>query len=227
MRTPGWPSGPLPGRRAMPPADRSAWPPSGLRLPRRTIRMRLTLLYGGLFLVSGAGLLAITYLLVLHNAPVVGLSLGGVDCMPNQVGGSQPAGCPHSLWSHLQGLVAREHAAELHLLLTRSGIALAFMAVASIALGWMVAGRVLRPLRTITTAARSISARNLHERLALAGPDDELRELGDTFNQLLARLESSFRAQRQFVANASHELRTPLNCICSSPDPASLSRSWP
>jgi signal transduction histidine kinase len=73
-----------------------------------------------------------------------------------------------------------------------------------------VAGRVLRPLRTITATARDISAANLHERLALDGPDDELKELGDTIDDLLARLEQAFEAQRRFVANASHELRTPL-----------------
>jgi signal transduction histidine kinase len=80
----------------------------------------------------------------------------------------------------------------------------------SVGLGWLVAGRMLRKLRTITTAARSISAGNLHARPSLPGPDDELRELGDTFDRLLARLESAFDAERQFVANASHELRTPL-----------------
>ena len=69
---------------------------------------------------------------------------------------------------------------------------------------------MLRPLRTITTAARDISATNLHQRLALDGPDDEFKELGDTFDGLLARLDASFQSQRQFVANASHELRTPL-----------------
>jgi len=84
------------------------------------------------------------------------------------------------------------------------------MAAASMGLGWVVAGRVLQPLRTITTAARRISASSLYQRLALDGPDDELTELGKTFNGLLARLERSFTAQRQFVANASHELRTPL-----------------
>src|SRR5260370_8501721 len=71
-------------------------------------------------------------------------------------------------------------------------------------------GRGPRPLRTITTAARRTSARSLHQRIAMTGPDDELKELGDTFDQLLGRLDASFRAQRQFVANASHELRTPL-----------------
>jgi signal transduction histidine kinase len=95
-------------------------------------------------------------------------------------------------------------------LLLESGIALGIMAVASIGLGWLMAGRVLSPLRVITTTARRISARNLHQRIAMKGPDDELKELGDTFDQLLGRLEASFRAQRQFVANASHELRTPL-----------------
>ncbi len=84
------------------------------------------------------------------------------------------------------------------------------MTVASVGLGWLVAGRALRPLRAITGAARSISASSLHSRLALTGPDDELKELGDTFDGLLARLEAAFTAQRQFAANASHELRTPL-----------------
>jgi signal transduction histidine kinase len=98
----------------------------------------------------------------------------------------------------------------LHSLLMMSGVALAAMTLISIMAGWLVAGRVLRPLRTVTTAARRISASNLHERLALTGPADELKELGDTFDGLLGRLEGAFDAQRQFVANASHELRTPL-----------------
>jgi signal transduction histidine kinase len=79
-----------------------------------------------------------------------------------------------------------------------------------VGLGWLMAGRVLSPLRTITAAARRISARSLHQRIGMTGPDDELKELGDTFDQLLGRLDASFHAQRQFVANASHELRTPL-----------------
>ena len=91
-----------------------------------------------------------------------------------------------------------------------SVIALAVMAAVSMGLGWLIAGRVLRPLRTITTTARDISATNLHRRLALEGPNDEFKELGDTFDGLLGRLEQSFQSQRQFVANASHELRTPL-----------------
>ena len=100
--------------------------------------------------------------------------------------------------------------AEDDALLLYSGIALAIMALVSVALGWFVAGRALRPLRRITAAARRISATNLHERLALDGPDDDLRELADMIDDLFGRLDASFDAQRQFVANASHELRTPL-----------------
>jgi signal transduction histidine kinase len=116
--------------------------------------------------------------------------------------------------------------AALHQLFVDSAIALAIMAVLSIWLGWVIAGRALRPLRTITSTAREISASNLHRRLALDGPDDELKQLGTTFDSLLARLEASFDAQRQFVANASHELRTPLTLertllelALSHPDP--------
>jgi signal transduction histidine kinase len=102
-----------------------------------------------------------------------------------------------------------QRGAQLHQLLVQSGIALGAMAIVSTGLGWIIAGRVLRPLRTITTAARRISATSLNERIAMGGPNDELKELGDTFDDLLARLERSFDAQRRFVANASHELRTP------------------
>ncbi len=99
---------------------------------------------------------------------------------------------------------------DLHQLLLDSGIALLIMAVLSVLLGWLVAGRALGPLRVITSKAQDISSTNLHERIGLRGPDDEMKRLGDTFDDLLARLERSFDAQRQFVSNASHELRTPL-----------------
>ena len=98
-------------------------------------------------------------------------------------------------------------------------------------IGWLIAGRVLRPLRTITAAARRISASSLHERLALHGPDDELKELGDTLDGLFARLEASFDAQRRFAANASHELRTPLTrertlLQVTLADPAATTGTW-
>jgi signal transduction histidine kinase len=91
-----------------------------------------------------------------------------------------------------------------------SGVALGIVAVVTVVLGWLVAARVLRPLSTITATARRISASSLHERLALQGPDDELKDLGDTLDDLFARLQASFEAQRHFVANASHELRSPV-----------------
>jgi signal transduction histidine kinase len=172
-----------------------------VRRPRRTVRLRLTLWYGGLFLISGAALLAVTYVLVVRA--FVGPTAGNALCGPG--GGCHAMGAQQA-----QSMAMAENGPVLHELLTRSEMALAVMAVLSIALGWLVAGRALRPLRTITAAARQISATSLSERLGLRGPDDELKELGDTFDGLLARLEASFRAQRQFIANASHELRTPL-----------------
>ncbi|GAA2266409.1 HAMP domain-containing sensor histidine kinase [Streptomyces amakusaensis] len=179
---------------------------------RRSVRLRLTLLYGGLFLVSGAALLAIMLILVNNSVkdswrdklgpsddplqPLPGLTEPAPTRQPGQV---TPQPSPVDSKDNL-----------MNELLTQSGIALAIMLVVSIALGWIVAGRILRPLRTITAAAQAISATSLHQRLALDGPGDELKELGDTFDSLLSRLETSFEAQRRFVANASHELRTPL-----------------
>jgi signal transduction histidine kinase len=201
--------------------------------PRRTVRLRLTMLYGGLFLASGAALLAITYVLVVHATSGF-IFKGQNGAAGSIVTSSSQKAPPHTRAGEtslsaqgpgtrgltrqqleaqaraLEAQAERQHASVLHQLLVQSGIALAAMALASIALGWIIAGRALRPLRTITTAARRISATSLHERLALDGPDDELKELGDTFDALLARLDASFRSQRQFVANASHELRTPL-----------------
>jgi signal transduction histidine kinase len=199
------------------------------RLPRRTVRLRLTLLYGGLFLISGTALLAITYVLVAHRLPVyvsthsmaaaqagptsggssIEFSGGGSGCAPAQAAIISPADLSRCA-TLAKADLAKQQAEEMNQLLTKSGVALAIMAVTSIGLGWLVAGRVLRPLRTITTAARRVSATSLNQRLAMDGPDDELKELGDTFDGLLARLETAFDAQRQFVANASHELRTPL-----------------
>jgi signal transduction histidine kinase len=116
-------------------------------------------------------------------------------------------------------------------LLIASAIALAVIVLAAALIGWLLAGRVLRPLSTITAAARRISASSLHERLALHGPDDELKELADTLDNLFARLEASFDAQRRFAANASHELRTPLTrertlLQVTRADPASTVGTW-
>ncbi len=103
-----------------------------------------------------------------------------------------------------------QRATDAHQLLANSGIALAIVAVLALLAGWLAAGRILRPIRTITATARRISSTSLHKRLALDGPQDELKELGDTLDDLFSRLEAAFEAQRHFVANASHELRTPL-----------------
>jgi signal transduction histidine kinase len=169
--------------------------------------MRLTLLYGGLFLLCGAGLSVTTYALMDHaTAGSPGPSTGQQPAPP--LGPAQPQ--PNAPTAPSQALSTFQRQQQLRQLLTQSGIALGLMSVVSIGLGWGVARRVLRPLSTITNSAREISATNLHQRLALDGPDDELKELGDTFDQLLGRLEVSFQSQRRFVANASHELRTPL-----------------
>ena len=187
------------------------------RLPPRSVRLRLTLLYGALFLVSGAGLLAINYILVQRQYTsrffVISNGGGGIagSISADKVGALGPP-FGGGIVSRQQLIAGAQNTstAALHQLLLQSGIALGIMAVASIWLGWLVAGRALQPLRTITNAARDISASNLHRRLALEGPDDDVKQLANTFDDLLARLEASFDAQRQFVANASHELRTPL-----------------
>jgi signal transduction histidine kinase len=172
-------------------------------LPRRTVRLRLTALYGVLFLLSGAGLLAIVYALV-ATAPPLPIASKAVTPLPKP----HPAiSASHGLFDPVAGQV---HTAELHQLLLRFGIALVIMAAISVLLGWVVAGRVLRPLRAMTLTTQHISAENLHRRLSLPGPRDELKDLADTIDGLLARLEEAFEAQRNFVANASHELRTPL-----------------
>jgi signal transduction histidine kinase len=173
-----------------------------------SVRVRLTLLFGGLFLAAGAALLGITYGLVSH-------ATSGTLVATRVTGGSglaAPVALPDPQQVQVQAgqYSAEARAAENDALLLYSGIALGIMAVASVALGWFAAGRALRPLRRITAAARRISATNLHERLALDGPDDDLRELADTIDGLFTRLDASFETQRQFIANASHELRTPL-----------------
>ncbi len=218
-----------------------------LRRPPTTVRWRLTLLYGGLFLVCGAALLAVTYSLAAQQSTVIEgpravftkapprpalqirSSAGAPLRLPPgarlniKVAGKEVVLAPGQLSRHLvealQSSVGRavfrnfgavQRGSDLHQLEVESGIALAIMAIISGLLGWIVAGRVLRPLRVITATTQKLSEANLHERLALAGPRDELRTLADTIDGLLERLERAFEAQRRFVTNASHELRTPL-----------------
>lgn len=249
--------------------------PAWLHMPSRTARIRLTALYGGLFLISGAALVVVTDLLFLRATAFTKPALPQVPRAPslqdlqslplpkafaavtndqshvvhilNLLGQPAGAGTPSSpnFPSNLSGPVATlesrleqdqhqlvqatnhlaqavrqlaqagsiqaaQRATDSHDLLVNSAIALGIVAVLALLAGWLVAGRMLRPIRTITRTARRISSTSLHERLALDGPRDELKELADTLDGLFARLEGAFEAQRHFVANASHELRTPL-----------------
>jgi hypothetical protein len=167
---------------------------------RRTVRMRLTALYCVLFVLSAVVLLAIT------NG--VGSSTSQTTTVTR--GGAQQG----------RTVAVQAQTATSHQYLLGSAIALGVMVVVSVAAGWMVAGRVLRPLRVMTATTRRISADSLHERLAVDGPGDELKDLADTIDALLERLDGAFAAQRRFVANASHELRTPLATIRVSLDVA-------
>ena len=185
----------------------------------------MTLLYGALFLFSGAVLLAIA-----SGVARVGSTQAVPAPDQNQAANQNGAGSQTALARadarvrQLQDqLAAAQHnqgSSVTHQLLIGSLVALAIMAGASALLGWLMAGHALRPLRTITATARRISEDNLHERLAFSGPDDELKRLADTIDDLLERLESAFAAQRRFVANASHELRTPLATMRASLDVA-------
>lgn len=178
-------------------------------LPRPTVRWRLTLLYSGLFVICGAALLGITY----------GLFASFSDSPPKP--GFRPgAAAPSPTSLKVATAMSIQRSIGLHRLQLYSGVALAIMAVVSGLLAWVVAGRVLAPLRTITATADRISDTNLDERLAMSGPRDELRLLADTIDRLLARLEAAFDAQRRFVANASHELRTPLAMMRTTLDVA-------
>ncbi len=238
-----------------------------LRLPRRTARLRLTVLYGAAFLACGAAVLAVvTYLVFAHSGqsskppsavfngriPVADVhQAGGSDIVPVSVpvadvqqagrydkvsirmpvAASQPPALTAAQRAKVLARAQVQVTYDKRQILIISAIALTVIAVGAAAIGWIIAGRVLRPLSTITAAARRIAASSLHERLALHGPDDELKELGDTLDGLFARLEASFGAQRRFAANASHELRTPLTrertlLQVTRADPAATTSTW-
>ncbi|WP_406094083.1 sensor histidine kinase [Streptomyces sp. NBC_01013] len=188
----------------------TTWP--GLR--RGTARVRFTALYVALFLLSGTALLAIT-------AAVASGGSSDSRVAPGN-GADRPATAAQAMGriDELEQRLVQAHDAQTAQILTGSALALGVMAVVSVGLGWFVAGRVLRPLRVMTAATRRITADSLHERLAIAGPGDEVKDLADTIDGLLGRLEASFDAQRLFVANASHELRTPLTTMRASVDVA-------
>jgi len=172
--------------------------PAALRLPRRTLRARLALLYAAVFCSSAAALAAVAVIFKPNF-------LVGTSCTPAPGTPGGQGSCGQHAGLSFTGTITR------HLQQNAGGVAmLVIMVILAGGVGWLIAGRVLRPLRTITSTAREISATNLHQRLAVTGPDDEFRQLGETLDGLFGRLETSFQAQRHFVANASHELRTPL-----------------
>ncbi|MEU4336543.1 HAMP domain-containing sensor histidine kinase [Micromonospora lupini] len=182
-------------------------------MKRLTIRARLTLIYGGLFLLAGMVLLAVTYVLVDQRMPQpFGVSLPDLP----KVTATTPSGQNvDKLRALIQDAQDEAKRSALESLLTQGGIALVVVSAVAIAFGWLLAGRALQPLQQVTDTARRIAGadtagRGLHERIALRGPRDEVRELADTFDEMLGRLDRSFDGQRRFVANASHELRTPL-----------------
>jgi signal transduction histidine kinase len=176
--------------------------------PRLTARLRLTLLYSAMFLALGTGAIALIYTATSTTSAVAVRAVPRTAATPgaSPAGGARPvpAGQGPALG------ITFQHDADVKRLLTVSWLVLIVAALASAGLGWVASGRVLRPLREMTDTARTITAGNLERRLAIAGPDDEFKALGDTLDDLLARLEAAFDAQRRFVAHASHELRTPL-----------------
>lgn len=183
---------------------------------RPTVRIRLTLLYGGMFLIAGTTLLSIIYLLTAqglnHSGSVVHISDAYQARLYSDV-------CPEvsqardlgEFNSVVEACLASQHEAALDALLNRSLLCLLFLTVLAFTLGYVLAGRVLSPLGRITRMVRSVAGSELvKRRIALDGPEDELKELSDTFDEMLDRLDRAFTAQQRFVSNASHELRTPL-----------------
>jgi signal transduction histidine kinase len=173
---------------------------------RQSARVRLALVYSAVFLAMGTALIVVIVLAEGTGSPIH----VSVSTATHLHGTPHPPAGPTIVLQPSSSTVVLQHNADIARLVVISWFVLALTALAAFPLGWFASGRMLRPLREITGRARMISAGNLHERLELAGTRDEFTELGETLDDLLARLEAAFDAQRRFVANASHELRTPL-----------------
>ncbi len=177
---------------------------------RSTIRMRLTALYAVVFFCAGAILIALMYFYLqqsLQNRPAG--AQGIVQQFLNERGvRNRPV--IDNLFTAIAAQAEQERRETLQGMLIWSLVALGAVGVAAGGFGWLLAGRALQPLQNVTATARRVAERSLHERIALDGPDDEIKELADTFDAMLERLDRAFDGQRRFVANASHELRTPL-----------------
>ena len=203
-------------------------------------RSRLTLLYTSLFALGGAVLVSVTYLLVAHTLnrttptttpPSIRPALERCLRAASRRGGISTdvmRKCADVYASGVHAGAAAQRSTTLTHLLVYSLLALACVILLAAVAGWIVAGRILRPVRRITAAARAASEQNLSQRIALQGPRDELRELADTFDTMLERLDRAFTSQQQFIANASHELRTPLtlmrtaiDVVLAKPEPTS------
>jgi signal transduction histidine kinase len=193
-------------------------------------RSRLTLLYASLFALGGAALALITYLLVAHTLHTTtattiprAIQQATAQCVRVAQTRNAPAvaiarKCEGLYANGVQAGAAAQRSTTLTHLLTYSLLSLAGVTLLAAVAGWIVAGRILRPVHRLTAAARAASEQNLSQRIALQGPRDELRELADTFDTMLERLDRAFTSQRQFIANASHELRTPLTVMRTAID---------
>ena len=190
-------------------------------------RSRLTLLYASLFTLGGAGLVLITYLLVantLHPTTTPRIPALVQQALERCLQAARTGGtgvmrkCAAVYANGVQAGAAAQRSTTLSHLLDYSLLSLAVATLLAAVAGWIVAGRILRPVHRLTAAARAASEQNLSQRLALRGPRDELRELADTFDAMLERLDRAFTSQRQFIANASHELRTPLTVMRTAMD---------
>jgi signal transduction histidine kinase len=181
-----------------------------MRGQRSTIRVRLTALYAAAFFLAGAILIALMYFYLaqsLQNRPA---ALQGVVQQFRNERGLPNRPVIDNLLTSIATQAERERQETLRGMLVWSLVSLGAVGVAAGGLGWLLAGRALAPLQNVTATARRVADRSLHERIALEGPDDEIKELADTFDAMLERLDRAFDGQRRFVANASHELRTPL-----------------
>jgi signal transduction histidine kinase len=189
------------------------------RHPRRSIRLRLAAILTLLFLLLGGALLGVSYALVRSNltADHSEAFQRGTDGVPVPHP-REPAADEPRFAAQMQEAQDQFADEALRDLTVQYLAILAAMVLLSAVLGWIVAGRVLRPMSEITATARRVSKERLHERIALEGPDDELKQLADTFDSMLGRLEAGFERERAFVRNASHELRTPLSVIQTEAD---------
>ncbi|MFP3967024.1 HAMP domain-containing sensor histidine kinase [Actinomadura fulvescens] len=195
-----------------------------LRQRRVSLRARLTLTYGGLFFVAGLLLLGVTYVLfdqqlAQRGQKYLAITRGEPNGLKTTVTQQPRPSDQEPFYADMNKVIEEErnklHDAAATSLVTQGGLALLAVGGLAVGFGWLIAGRMLAPLHQVTDTARRIASapaadHNLHERIALQGPNDEVKELADTFDTMVERLDRSFDGQRRFVANASHELRTPL-----------------